>query len=164
MKKSIFTFFLACTLILSCSEQKTSSISSEKLRASGEFLFEGPNTLTGDLKISTDNLSEQLSVNVENIHQVKVKGVNLEVLPDSLSSAIESVLVQVVSNQNSLETVGTKSPWQSEDGIFNLNNELDLLPYLKDSGNQLVVDVNINRDLDELNVNVMFDIEITYTK
>lgn len=165
MNKSTNLFLLACTLLLvACAEQQTELIKTEAIEAQGAFLFEGPNTLTGELSVSLDDTAKALEVSKESIDQVKVSNLELTFETDSLSQYVESVLVQVVSDNNSLVTIGTKSPWNVESGEFNLNGEFDLLPYLQDSGSQLVVDVNLKQDLDDLKVYTFFEIEIKYTK
>jgi hypothetical protein len=150
-------------LFFSCQQSKEAIVNSSKMKATGEFLFEGPNTLQGGFNVDLAALAEQKEINATQITAVYLVGIQLEVSPDSLQQTIESALVQLVSDNLSLETAGTINPLTSESSqTLSINKELDILPYLKDATTQLIVDVNLAGDLDEVSTYVTFEFSITY--
>ncbi|MCR9154015.1 MAG: hypothetical protein ACPGVV_11540 [Croceimicrobium sp.] len=137
---AVLPLFLACQNT-SVNEEQTISF-----LVSGDMLFEGPNTLQGEGSLDLVTLAENVGCNMEDIKSVKVSAAKAG-MESTQQSITESVLLQVVSNQNDLSTIGTLNPVPAE-GPLNLNTaqDIDLLPYLKDEGMTWVLDLNLKED------------------
>lgn len=163
MKKYILNSFLLMFLI-SCSSTETKEYELKNLRVSGEYLFEGPNTLQGQSTINLKEIAENLNIDPIHIKSVYVGEASITFEPDSLRNAIESALVQWVSNDLELVSVATKSPLPDTESIaLEVNQEQDILPYLKDESSTLVVDANITENMDFLEATVSFKLNVEYT-
>ncbi|MFT4785551.1 MAG: hypothetical protein ACI9I8_000669 [Cellvibrionaceae bacterium] len=150
-------------LFFSCQQSKEVIVYTSKMTVSGDFLFEGPNTLQGGFNADLVALAEQEEIDESQITAVYLVGIQLAVSPDSLQQTVESALVQLVSDDLSLETAGTINPFTSESSqTLSINTDLDILPYLKDASTQLIVDVNLSGDLDEVSTHITFEFSITY--
>ncbi|MFY0607499.1 MAG: hypothetical protein JXR10_12345 [Cyclobacteriaceae bacterium] len=148
---------ISLLVFFSCGEKETQVFESEAIAASGEFLFEGPNTLQGPFTLTLSQVSKQLGIEESAISDVRISGISLTFDDDANRQNVESVLVQVVSNDLSLETAGTLNPLGAEPvQELQINQELDFLPYLKDQTTQLIVDANLTTDMDMLGVGVVF--------
>lgn len=110
------------------------------------MLFDGANTLQAPAAITIESLSKMVGVKAEAIKKVGVKKAQVEILKNQVPM-VESLLLQVVSNNNSLITVGTLSPVDKQ-GLLTLSlaEEIDVYPYLKDEGCTWVLDANIATD------------------
>ena len=152
-------FLIVLFFVASCVEKETIAYQSDAVKASGEFLFEGPNTLQGPMTVTLDQVMEK--VEVAEIDRINMAGISLTFADDSLRQEVESLLVQLVSDNLPLQTVGTLSPLGPDPKqILQVNKELDILPYLKDATTQLVVDANLVTDMDEMEVYVAFEFSI----
>lgn len=110
------------------------------------MLFEGPNTLQGEGSLNLETLAENIGSDLKGIKSIKAAKAKLGMEP-AQQSITESVLLQVVSNNQDLKTVGTLNPIP-ESGVLRLNmaENLDLLPYFKDEGMTWVLDLNLSED------------------
>jgi hypothetical protein len=157
---AIFAFLLA-----SCASTEEKEVSWTDVTVSGEFLFEGPNTLQGQPQVGLDYFAEQLGVNAENIKSASISSATISFEPDSLTETVESVLLQFVSEDLELVSVATKSPVDAQAGeiALEVTEEVDIFPYLKDASTTTVVDVNCSSDLDQLTASLDLKVKISYT-
>lgn len=165
MKNSILVA-LAAFLLVSCASTVEKEVSWTDVTVSGEFLFEGPNTLQGQVKTGVDFFAEKLNVPVENIKSANISSAQIRFIPDTLTGTVESVLLQWVSEELELVSVATKSPVDAQSGGIQLDvtEEVDILPYLKDASTTTVVDINCNTDLDELSAKLDMQVRLTYSE
>jgi len=155
------TVFLFLGILVSCGpKEKIKSVSSN-LVLSGSMLFEGANTLQGDASKELANILERSELTEETLEAVKVSNVKISV-PDNERDLFESFLLQIVSDQNDLMTIGTLSPLP-EGNSFNLSmaEETNILEYLKDDGATWVLDANFSQDyMDELSVSCQINYDL----
>lgn len=112
----------------------------------GEMLFGGANSLQMAADVSLDDLAQKANTNVPNIKGIGVKSASITVNENQLD-LVESLLLQVVSNNQNLISVGTLSPVDKAGNLeLSIAQELDLLPYLQDEGCTWVLDVNLNTE------------------
>jgi len=151
--------------LLSCQKVSTDKSQTINLDLTGEMLFEGANTLQMSALTKPEQLAEKLSTEVENLKGISVDRALLNIGKEE-KEITESVLLQVVSDNNDLTTIGTLNPLP--DGLefeLSLAEEIDVLPYLKDSGCTWVLDVNLNSDyMDEMHIKAALSLEISYTE
>lgn len=133
-------------LFIACQSTVTNEDQSISFKVEGDMLFEGPNTLQGEASVDLVSLSENLGCSEEDIKSIKVSKAKIGMVA-AQQSITESVLLQVVSNNNDLTTVGTLNPVPAE-GVLNLSmaQNIDLLPYLQDEGMVWVLDLNLKED------------------
>ncbi|MEM9896736.1 MAG: hypothetical protein AAF789_10235, partial [Bacteroidota bacterium] len=111
--------------------------------------------------------TSQLSGLPEGVESNKLKKVfaqslQLNFTTVTVKDTVESALVQLVSDQLPLTSVGTTNLLQEGENNLSINGEFDLLPYLNDPTTQMIVDVNLAKDLEELSVEVRFDLKVIY--
>lgn len=155
---------LITSMLFSCGSSEKADYTWSGNSVSGEFLFEGPNTLQGQPGPVVEDIASELNIMAEQISAVYVSSATLSFTQDSLRGNVESALVQWVSDDLELVSVATKSPLTDEAQIpLEVTSEQDILPYLKDPSSTLVVDVNIVGDMDELEAVVDFKLSIEYS-
>jgi hypothetical protein len=132
------------------------------MTASGEFLFEGPNTLQGNFLLDLKSLSEEIGVDPEQISAVNIEAITLFFENEETEGAVESILTQLVSNELPLQSAGTLSVFSGEENLLNVNKDFDILAYIKDPSSQLIVDANLKKDMDELSVSMVFQLSVKY--
>lgn len=117
------------------------------------MLFEGSNTLQAAADINTESVARDVGTTTEKLKKIGVSEAVLT-LDENAGSITESLLLQIVSDKNSLATVGTLSPVTGAGSLkLNLSESIDLLPYLRDEGTTWVLDLNISEDyMDEMTV------------
>jgi len=133
------------------------------LELTGEMLFSGANTLSMQANTSAISLAEGLNIEAEKLVSVGVLEAIIE-LDAEQKQITESLLLQIVSDQEEMTTIGTLSPLP-EGNAFSLNlaNEMDLLPYLKDEGTTWVLDLNLSEDyMGEMIVPAELNLVINY--
>lgn len=137
---AVLPLFMACQSTVSNSDQSVS------FAVSGDMLFEGPNTLQGEGSLDLVTLAENIGAEPTAIKSVKASAAKVA-LENPQQAITESLLLQIVSNNMDLKTVGTLSPVPAE-GILQLNmaQDLDLLPYMEDEGMTWVLDLNLSED------------------
>ncbi|MEQ8238670.1 MAG: hypothetical protein RIA69_05625 [Cyclobacteriaceae bacterium] len=146
----------------SCTEKKTKQVTSETMTASGEYLFEGPNTLQGDFSFDISALSSKTGVTAEDISEVYVESIRVIFENSETQEVVESVLIQLVSDELPLQSAGTLTTFTGTESLLNANKELDILSYLKDPSSQLIVDANLKSEMDELSVSVVFEFTVKH--
>jgi len=160
MRKIIF--FLSLIVIASCSADLSQIEVDKSLMLTGDMLFEGANSLTmmndQDLisLIETDGLESDQVVSV-GLSEAKIT------MSSGDQSIAESLLLQIVSDNNKIITLGTLSPLP-EGKILNLKlaEEIDLKPYLEDSGCTWVLDLNLGGDADDMAVKSLLKLVVNY--
>ncbi len=162
MRKRLF-LLLAPFLLVACGDTATDTSQFVQLDLRGDMLFAGANTLQMPASIDARNLAEALSISVENLKKVGVKKAVLSVDPSKVKN-LESFLLQVVSNEQDLITIGTLSPIKSGGSVeLQLAEEVDLLPFLKDEGCTWVLDLNLAEDhMDEMQIDGNLYLQIEY--
>ena len=151
--------------LVACGSPEVGEYTMDAVSVSGEFLFEGPNTLQGKPDPVLDDLASKLGVAPEDVKAVYLSGANIRFETDTLRETIQSSLVQWVSDDLELVSVATKSPLPATDPVdLEISNEQDILPYLKDPTSSVVVDVNLAQDLDALTAQVVFVFNVEYKK
>lgn len=157
------TIALLSILLMACGSPLTTTYDWEELTVSGEFLFEGPNTLQGQPGSPLSDIARSIGVDENRIKSITISSAQIILAPDSLQSAVESALVQWVSNDLDLVSVATKSPIDQNGTIeLDVKQSQDILPYIKDANSTLVVDLNLNQDLDFLEGKVALKLNVTY--
>lgn len=150
-------------LLLSCAQNSETVYTIADMEVSGEFLFEGPNSLQGKLKNPMEAISKEKGIDPSKIQSVYLKSCTVE-FPDEESQAIvENILVQVVSDQLNLVSIATINGIP-ESGPISISGsaEQDILPYLKDQSSTLVLDANLKSDADDLKCKVDFTLRIVH--
>jgi len=164
VKNYIFRFALLSVLVgtYACAERDARPVTTESMTASGEFLFEGPNTLQGNFLLDMKSLSEEIGVDPEQISAVNIEAITLFFENEETEGVVESILIQLVSNELPLQSAGTLSVFSGEENLLNVNKDFDILAYIKDPSSQLIVDANLKNDMDELSVSMVFQLSVKY--
>jgi len=143
------------------------SVSTEKVKMElslvGEMLFEGANSLQYSNENQLAEIAAEVGVDEEAVEGITVSEVTIE-LDDLTRPITESLLLQVVSDNQELVTIGTLNPLP-EGQVFTLSlaETTSILKYLKDSGTTWVLDLNITEDyMDEMTVDGSLDLTIDY--
>lgn len=157
-----FVFLLLAASISSCTEKEAGPIMTDAMTATGDFLVEGPNTLQGNFSLDIQSLSDELGIDDGQVSKVHIDAITLVFEDPETTDAVESVLVQLVSNNLPLQSAGTLSAFSGKENLLNVNKDLDILAYINDSSSQLIVDANLRNDLDELSVSVVFQLTVKY--
>jgi hypothetical protein len=158
-KVSILLSFL---ILAACSPNLTQMEIDKNLLLEGEMLFEGANTLIMANDSDLITLIEEAGLETNQVESVGLSHAKIT-LSSSDKSMAESLLLQIVSDNNELITLGTLSPLP-EGAILALTlaEEIDLKPYLEDTGCTWVLDLNINSDLDAMAVKANLKLIINY--
>lgn len=145
-----------------CSAELSQLEVQKNLVLQGEMLFEGPNTLSMANDVDLISLIEGDGLNTEQVESVGIK--QAQITFDTGNEKIaESVLLQVVSDNNELITIGTLSPLPASTMMsLKLADEIDLKPYLMDNGCTWVLDVNLNGDKDAMAVKAKLNLIVNY--
>jgi len=154
--------FLGFLAFASCSAELSQLEVEQDLVLQGEMLFEGPNTLTAENNKDLISLIEEAGIEASQVESVEVSGAKITLSADGKSMA-ESLLLQVVSDNHELIALGTLNPLP-EGKILKLQlaEEIDLKPYLEDSGCTWVLDLNLNGDADQLAVKSKLNLVVNY--
>lgn len=159
----IISIISVLLLLSACGSKETASYKLSDINVSGEFLFEGPNTLQGPITIGLEKIADEIGIKSDQIKAIYVNETIISFSPDSARAMVESALVQWVSDNLPLVSVATKSPIPDDKMIsLEVNPEQDILKYLKDDSSTLVVDTNLSKDADNLEATVSFLFNIIY--
>mgnify|MGYP001068712348 CR=1 FL=1 len=164
MKKNI-PVILIVLLMWGCATDSEKQYSVPGFTLSGEFLFAGPNTLQSSQSFNMEEYTRQMGLDGSTQFssvvpdQVKVTFNNVEE-----ASQVESILLQVVSDTESMIPIATISPLP--EGVsevdLQVSPETDLLPYLSDTTTVLLADVNLKSDLDDMVINIEMKLNFKY--
>lgn len=162
MKSPLFLFF-AALLVSACAETALDESFQTSVALTGDMLFEGSNTLQAAADINTESVARDVGTTTEKLKKIGVSEAVLT-LDENAGSITESLLLQIVSDKNSLATVGTLSPVTGAGSLkLNLSESIDLLPYLRDEGTTWVLDLNISEDyMDEMTVKATLTFRTEY--
>ena len=130
---------------------------------SGEMLFSGPNSLQAPLSISALTLAEELKIDPSKLKRIGVTDIQISLAEDQVALA-ESLLLQIVSNNNEMTSLGTLSPL-TNGTTFDLQvaEDIDLLPFLEDEGATWVLDVNLSEDImEEMQASASLNLSVNY--
>jgi hypothetical protein len=130
---------------------------------SGDMLFEGANTLQFSGESQLEVITSELALNSEALENAVVSSAVLT-LDDPTKAITESLLLQVVSNNNELITIGTLSPLpEGNEMTLTLAEETSILDYLTDEGLTWVLDLNLTEDhMAEMNISAAVSLNIDY--
>lgn len=127
------------------------------------MLFIGANTLQMPVNQNASALMNEAGLNNQELKAIEIEKISVE-LNETQHDIIESVLLQVVSDNNDMLTLGTINPIP-KGMVFDLSlaEETDLLPYFEDANATWVMDVNIKEDyMDLMEVGVMVNIDLKH--
>lgn len=163
--KSPFLLFFAAVLVSACAETAVDETFETSLILTGDMLFEGSNTLQAPAAVTPDEIAEHAGTVTKNLKKIGVAEVVMR-MDDPQAKITESLLLQIVSDNNSLATVGTLSPLTAPGMLeLNVSERIDLLPYLNDQGTTWVLDLNISEDhTDEMTVNGQITFRTEYNE
>jgi hypothetical protein len=165
MKKFTKVWLLFLVIVFACSEPQEKAMQLSPVSVSGEFLFEGPNTLQGKLEVNWDAFLAQEQISKDKLSKVYLSNATIDFSPDSLETEIESALLQVVSDELELVSIATKNPLPSAYPVsFDIAQDQDILPYLMDPTAMMIVDVNIASDIEALSGVVKCKMNVIYEK
>jgi hypothetical protein len=161
--RSRLPFLLLALWLVSCGPSTKNESAEIELQLTGEMLFEGANTLQFAGENQLKEVSDQLGVEINAIKNVSVSDAVLK-LEDSSKEITESLLLQLVSDNNELITIGTLSPLPDGNNMsLSLAENTSILSYLNDSGLTWVLDLNIKEDhMDEMIVTGKIDLTVDY--
>ena len=161
MKKLIALLGLSLSLA-GCADLSTQE-KTINLNLTGEMLFSGANTLQMPVVTSAESLAQEVNVVANNLSAIGVGKAIIELTGDQ-AAITESLLLQIVSNNQEMTTLGTLSPLPNGTKFeLRLAEEIDLLPYLNDEGATWVLDLNLTKDfLDEMQVKGKLALTIKY--
>ena len=153
-------------LILILMSACTSTVNTEKrirTTVSGEMLFSGPSSLQAPVSNSASALAEELNIDVADLSSIGVSAIEIS-LADEQAKVAESLLLQIVSNNNEMTALGTLSPLKGGTSFdLKVAEEIDLLPFMKDEGATWVLDVNLSEDImDEMQATADLTLRINH--
>jgi len=163
LRLSMVWLTILIMILSSCSPSVATETVDMELELVGETLFEGSNSLQYANKNQLSDLAATIGMDSRSLKSVVVSKALIEL--NELSRPItESLLLQVVSDNQELITIGTLNPLpEGKQFVLSLAENTSILPYLKDSGTTWVLDLNISEDyMDEMVVNGTLTLSIEY--
>ncbi len=158
---SLFLLFI----VFGCGQTNEKQVESKSISLSGEFLFAGPNTLQSTEKMSLPAYVQELGIeSEESIVAVNPASVSITFASPEEAAKVESILLQIVSDDLEMTSVGTLSPIPEGQSTVELNvsPELDLLPYLGDPSTIVIADVNLKEDMDAMSIDAKMNLNFKY--
>lgn len=161
--------YITCFLLIilfGCSQISEKEIEIKTISLSGDFLFSGPNTLQSTETMSLPPYVEELGIeSEENIIEIQPASVTVSFSSAEDAANVESILLQIVSDDLEMTSVATLSPIPAGQNQVQLNvsPELDLLPYLGDPSTVVIADVNLKEDMDALSIDTQMNLKFKYT-
>lgn len=156
---------LLLVVVFGCSQTSEKQVETKSISLSGEFLFAGPNTLQSTEKMSLPAYVQELGLeSEENIEAVNPASVSVTFANAEEAAKVESILLQIVSDDLEMTSVGTLSPIPEGQNTVELNvsPELDLLPYLGDPSTIIIADVNLKEDMDAMSIDAKMSLNFKY--
>lgn len=160
-----YIIIIIISFLFSCQSASEKEIESKKISLSGEFLFAGPNTLQSKETMSLPPYANELGLDSEE----KISAVNPASISVTFANAgeaanVESILLQMVSDDLEMTSIGTLSPLPEGQNTVQLNvaPELNMLPYLGDPSTIVIADVNLKEDMDALTIDVQMKLNFKY--
>lgn len=151
--------------MIACQSTLSDDSQSVGFQVSGDYLFAGANTLQGEGNLDLSSLAENIGTNPDNIKAVRISSAKIGMEPSG-QAITESLLLQIVSNNAELISLGTLSPVPAEGSLeLKTAQDVDLLPYLKDEGMTWVLDLNLKEDhTDEMRAKGEVKLIVEYTE
>ncbi len=164
MKSPLFLFF-AALLVSACAETAVDESFETSLALTGDMLFEGSNTLQAAAALTPDQVAEHAGTATKNLKKIGVAEAVMR-MDDAQAKITESLLLQIVSDNNNLATVGTLSPLPASGMLkLNVSERIDLLPYLNDQGATWVLDLNLTENhIEDMTVNGQITFRTEYNE
>lgn len=148
-----------------CAPLATDESQSTALDFKEEMLFEGPNSFTANNPLALSQIAENLAVDPSQVKKVKAGEVLVKFSPE-YAGLVESLLLQVTSDEKELVTVASLSPVDSEGNYFTMNlaAEVELQDYLADSSTVWVLDANLINGVDQMQIVVGLTLLCEYSE
>jgi len=159
----ITAFSLLLLFLMAACTSTTSVEKSVATTLSGEMLFSGPNSLQAPVETRADALAGDLGIEATDLSSVGISAIQIS-LSDEQAGIAESLLLQIVSNNNEMVALGTLSPLEGGTSFdLNVAEEINILPFMKDEGATWVLDVNLSEDImDEMKATADLTLRINY--
>ena len=160
---SIIMMAILAVCLPACGPSTTTEAVDVELKLSGDMLFEGANSLQYSNESQLEELAAAVGSDIRSIKNVSVSAALLE-LDNSSRQITESLLLQIVSDNQELVSIGTLNPLPKSDQLkLSIAEDSSILPYLKDSGMTWVLNLNISEDyMDEMLVKGKLSLTIEY--
>lgn len=158
--KSITLFSAFLTILVfatSCDNGKEQTLSPVSITLTGDFLFEGPNTLQAENSINLEDLKKEASV--EKVNGVRIHKVFIDCQQID-PNLVESATLQITSKNNEMLTLGTVTGLSQSKVPVTIAEETEIMDYLKDEETYWILDVNIAQDQDELSIPIEIELSV----
>ncbi len=157
------------TLMQSCGTEQKTSLNYNQVVISAEGpLFEGSNTLQGQIESKLSERIKDLQIKTENISSVKLKSITLSVNDTANFDLLTSITIQFASDKSDMVKVALINPVPAGSKTLKLtvaNEQENLLDILKQEHFTVVADAIFAKDSDaNFNMNGDFEFELTYKK
>ncbi|MFW5760118.1 MAG: hypothetical protein ACOCXH_03955 [Cyclobacteriaceae bacterium] len=160
-----YLIIIIVSFLFGCQSATEKEIESKKISLSGEFLFAGPNTLQSQEKMSLSPYANELGLeSEEKIAEVNPASITVKFANTKEAANVESILLQMVSEDLEMTSIGTLSPLPEGHNTVQLSvaPEMNLLPYLGDPSSIVIADVNLKEDMDALTIDVQMNLNFKY--
>lgn len=156
-------FLSSLIMLTACADVVVDEGYTVDLALSGDMLFEGSNTFQQPADLNMSDLAAHAGVTAGQIRSVGVAKAEFA-MSESDAAITESLLLQVVSNNSGLKTVGTLSPLSDPAALrLNVSESIDLKPFISDEGTTWVLDLNLSEDhMDEVEISGRLTLRIEY--
>ncbi len=157
-----FSFLLLLLVFTGCAKLSTETKTID-LQLSGDMLFSGANTLQMPVQTTTQSLAGTLNLEESQLKNIGLNKATIR-LTEEQKAITESLLLQIVSANNEMLSLGTLNPLpEGTEFELNLAEEVDLLPYLNDEDATWVLDLNLSEDyMDEMKVSGQLELNVNY--
>jgi hypothetical protein len=114
-------------------------------------LFEGANTLQGEVAEALQTWLTEKGKTVEDVKQVSVKQVTVYPMPDTLHTAVKSIVVQLAADNENMVKAAVLNPVPEGAASYTLQvaAETDVLPLLKQKNMVVVADAELAADREQ---------------
>jgi len=168
-KLTFYTLFFASLLMTSCKNNKKETLSYKDVQIMAEGpLFEGSNTIQGDLVTQLPALTQKLKIDTEDIVSIRLNSVNLSIDDTSNFNLFSSITLQFASEKTDMIEVALINPVPVDKQTIQLtvaSEQENLLDLLKQDKFTIVADAILKEDSDKnINMKAHLDFELTYKK
>lgn len=160
--KTIFLTTTVAIFLSSCAKVNTAKKDIEVV-LKGEMLFSGPNSLQAGVLTTIDELTNELNLPENSLSSIGIGEISIH-MSEEHAALCESLLLQIVSNNHEMTTLGTLSPLPEGNSFaLGLAEDIDLLPFITDVGATWVLDVNLREDvLDEMTASAAIKLNVNH--
>ncbi len=147
-----------------CGSTATDESQEISLEMRDEMLFEGSNSLQTRVETSAEELASKIGVAPDQLKKVSLRAATFRMDAADVELT-ESLLLQIVSDDQPIRSLGTLSPLSDPSALeLNLPEDTDILPYLRDAGATWVLDLNLSEDrAEEMQVTGVLKLRVTYS-